>query len=188
MSSAAFVRGLLVGIGDAFADLHDQLAGGAPLALLERLGWTVPDATDLTQVRDGFQALSEALDDLGNVSQTLAQLPDDASLDDFAPALSAMTEAIAEAIVAVQDLDAIDLSAFPAPFSSADLWAALAAEGADTLIVGYLGRHSDCSTACCASWASSPRSSGQPPPCAMRTSRANCAGIAWPTCSPGRAT
>jgi hypothetical protein len=141
VSSAAFIQQILLGLEEAFAGLRDELESGAPLGVLDRLGWIVPSNTDLEEVRSGFQALSGALDGLSNAAQSLAALPEDASLEDFAPLVSAMTDVIAQTIAAIQELSDIDASAFPPPFSSEELWASFAEEAFDTVLIRYLEHH-----------------------------------------------
>jgi hypothetical protein len=141
VSSAAFIQGLLVGLGEAFGDLRDELASGAPLALLDRLGWTVGQDVDLTLVTNEFAELSSALNDLSKAAQALSQLPENASLEDFAPALSAMTEAIVQVILAIRQLTDAGSAGLPPPFDSAELWLSLAEEGFESLVVRYLDRH-----------------------------------------------
>ena len=121
------------------SDLGEELATAkAPLLLLDELGWTVPDGTDLTALETPFGNLSDALDDLSAAADALAQLPPDTELEDLMDPISDVATAVGEAVNAVRELTNVNRAALPAPFSDQALWDALAKEAADRLLVRYL--------------------------------------------------
>ena len=142
MSSAAFVARLLLGVEDAFSDLAEELGTDkAPLSLLDELGWTVPPGTDLTPLEQPFGGLGDALQDLSDAAETLRQLPPEAELEDYADPMSDVAAAVAATVDAARGLSQIQPSTLPAPFSDTALWAALADEAVEVLVVRYLDRH-----------------------------------------------
>jgi hypothetical protein len=142
VSSASFLARLLLGLEKAFSDFADELgAAGAPVGLLDELGWTVPPGTTPASVGQKFANLSTALQGLSNAAQTLSQLPPDAELEEVLPPLGEMTGEVGLAVNAVRELTQVQPAGLPAPFSNQALWTSLADEAVDLIVVRYLDRN-----------------------------------------------
>jgi hypothetical protein len=142
VSSASFIARLMLGLESAFSDFAEELGShGAPLTLLDHLGWPVAEGTDLTPVQQPFQDLANALQDLATSAQALAQLPPDAELEDVLAGIGGMAPDVAATVNAVRELTQVQTAGLPAPFSDQALWGALAIEAVDLLVIHYLDRH-----------------------------------------------
>jgi len=142
VSSASFIAELLLGCERAFAELGADLSSaGAPVGLLEELGWDVPEGTDLTQVRAKFAALSSALVSFGDAARTLAALPEETTLESYAPVVESVATAVANTVTAVQALTQVQPGSLPGPFANQALWTSLAGDAVDLLIIRYLDRN-----------------------------------------------
>jgi hypothetical protein len=96
--------------------------------LLESMGWTVPDGTDLTDVREPF-----------DVSATLTDVRETIMTGDFEnPAtLAAAVSAVSDLVTLVQALTTgpPNMAALPAPFNSTDFWQPFAGELFQVLVI-----------------------------------------------------
>jgi hypothetical protein len=132
----------MLGLEAAFQDFAAELgSNGAPLTLLDHLGWSVADGTDLTPVEQPFSDLATALQNLSQSADALGQLPPDAQLEDVLAGIGAMAPDVAAVVDAIRRLTQVSPAGLPAPFSDQALWTALAKEAVDVLVVNYLDRH-----------------------------------------------
>jgi hypothetical protein len=133
---------LLVGFEKAFEDFGEEIGNhGAPLTVLNELGWSIPAGTNLVQVKQAFGSLSTALEDLGTTAHTLSELPEDAELEDFLPLISDVTRDIGAMVNAARSLSQLQPSTLPPPFSDQALWSSLGESAVDLLLISYLDRH-----------------------------------------------
>lgn len=143
MSSAAFLAQVLLGFEKAFADFAEEIeASGAPLALLDDLGWTTAPGTSLTAVEGKFSALSTALQGLAGSAQTLSQVDPDADVTEVLLAIAGVATDVGLTVNAARELEQVQgAGGLPAPFSDPALWTSLAKEATDLLVIRYLDRH-----------------------------------------------